>query len=814
MAIENLASEPYNEPNLPMEVELAEEDIGMEEGVDILPDGSAEITLDDAPEQAPPMEFASNLAEMLDDNELLSIGSDVRESFDRDMSSRKDWAHSYARGLRSLGLNVETRTQPFEGACGVVHPILLEAAIRFQAHIIGEIFPADGPVKKKIVGQETPEVHAQAGRVSDYINYLLTEELDDYRDDTELLLFGMPLSGDAFKKVYFDPDTESVCAEYVPSENVIVNYGARSLKKAERITHVIPNIGENSFKRRQASGFYRNVDVSSGLPYVGDVQKEIDRLNGEQQSGLEEGYTLLEQHVFLELEIDDEISGGKPLPYIVTTSYGSNEVLSIYRNWLEEDVAQSRRPTFVHYRYVPGFGFYGIGLTHMIGGIAQGSTSILRQLVDAGTLATLPGGFVAKDLEIEGENTPIEPGEWRPVRTIGMSLKDGMVPLPYKEPSGVLYNLFNTIVEEGRRFASLNDINASDMNQQAPVGTTLAILERSMKVLSSVQARTHASVRKELKLISRVIGENPPEKYPYDLGQFTGAIAQDFDGRVDVLPVSDPNSTTMAQRVMQMQSVQQLATSNPELYDIRALHMQFLGVLGVQNVEQIMPDKSNVERYDPVTENMRILNGEAVMAFLEEDHDAHIDVHMGAINSPQLAGMVEQSPNAESIMGAASAHVMQHVAFQYRKEVEDQLGTPMPPPDQPMPPEIEAQFSSLVAKAAERAMQKTAQEEQEKKDKEIAEDPIHQLQKQEADAKQASLEARAENDRMKVELDRMKLSLQAEKQGQDIGIKILELQKELEVSGAQIESAEVIENARLLQQTIANQIGNKEPSDD
>jgi hypothetical protein len=726
------------------------------------PDGGLLVDFspeDDVADLAP---FGANLSEYLEDSVLGSLASDLFNDYQSDKTSRKDWEDSYVQGLGQLGLKIEDRSEPWEGACGVTHPILSEAVVRFQSQAIGEIFPAAGPVQAKIVGRITDEKAKQATRIKDYMNFLIMEVMREYRSETEKLLFSLPLAGSAFRKVYWDDAMCRPCAMFVPSEDLVVSYGASSLDTCERLTHVMKR-NRNDVRKMQVSGFYRDIDLGSSNDTLSSIQEKYDSLTGEHSSYEVDGrYTLLEIHTEIDLEgFEDEKDGehtGIALPYVVTIEQASQKVLSIRRNWNEDDPKKLRRLHFVHYEYVPGLGFYGFGLIHMIGGIAKSATSILRQLVDSGTLSNLPGGLKSRGLRIRGDDTPIAPGEFRDVDVPSGAIRDNITFLPYKEPSSVLHQLLGNIVEEGRRFASLTDLQISDMSQQAPVGTTLALLERSMKVMSAIQARLHASMKREFEILMEIVRDNAPHDYPYDLEGDESMRSEDFDDRIDVIPVSDPNSATMAQRIMQYQAALQLAGTAPQMYDMPQLHRQMLDVLGIKDADQIIPLENEIPIRDPVAENMDLMNENPVKAYLWQDHRAHIETHMAAASDPKIMELLEQSPSAGAIQSALAAHVTEHLAFQYRREIEEQMGVPLPPIDEPLPEDVEVQLSKVVAEAAGRVLQKSQAEQAQQEAQEQAEDPIIQMRQKELEIREMETLANIEEKKARLQLDRDKMN--------------------------------------------------------
>lgn len=710
-------------------------------------DGGMLIDLDPDSFDMGDIEFGANLAEYMEETELLRVSSDLVGSYNSDRNSRKDWEETYTKGLEQLGLKIEDRTQPWDGACGVTHPILSESVIRFQSQAMGEIFPASGPVRTKIMGKMDTEKSAQAHRVQDYMNYLVTEVMEEYRPETEKLLFSLPLAGSAFRKVYWDPTMERPCAMFVPSEDLVVSYGASSLSTCERATHVMKR-NKNDIRKMQVSGFYLDVELGDSSESLTNIQEKYNKLTGESAGYQSDSrYTILEMHVDIDLPgFEDEKNGeptGVALPYVVTIEEGSEKILSIRRNWFEDDEKQLRRKHFVHYEYLPGLGFYGFGLIHMIGGLAKSATSLLRQLVDAGTLSNLPGGLKSRGLRIKGDDAPIAPGEFRDVDVPGGAIRDNITFLPYKEPSGVLYQLLGNIVEEGRRFASLTDIKVSDMSGQAPVGTTLAIMERSMKVMSAIQARLHASMRTEFRILERIVRDHAPHEYPYDLSGNEVMKAEDFDDRIDVIPVSDPGSATMAQRIMQYQAALQLASTAPQMYNMPRLHRQMLEVLGIDDPDQVIPLEDEIPSTDPVTENMNILNGSPAKAFAWQDHAAHIQTHMSTLQDPKVQQLAGQAPNAQQIHGALMAHIIEHVAMQYRREIEQQLGTELPPIGEPLPDDVEVQISKLVAQASQQLLQSNQNEQSQQQSQQQAQDPIIQMRQRELQIREQEAQNRA-----------------------------------------------------------------------
>ena len=700
--------------------------------------------------------FDDNLAEEMSANELQSLASDLLDDYEADINSRKDWLDTYVKGLRLLGLKYEERTEPWAGSCGVFHPLLMESAVKFQSETIMETFPAMGPVKTTIIGKETQEKKDASVRVADDMNYELTERMREYRPEHERMLISLCLAGNAFKKVYFDPSLDRQTSVFIPAEDIIVPYGATNLEQAERVTHRMRKT-KNELRRLQVAGFYVDVDLGEPLMVMDEVEKQKAKDQGFNAS-VDGRFQILEMHVDMDLAGYEDEQDGEPtgiaLPYVVTIEKGTSTVLAVRRNWLEEDKLKFRRQHFVHYGYIPGFGFYYFGLIHLIGGHAQAATSLMRQLVDAGTLSNLPGGLKARGLRIKGDDTPIAPGEFRDVDLPSGAIRDNILPLPYKEPSQVLLALMDKIVADGQRFAATGDLKVSDMSAQSPVGTTLAILERMLKVMSAVQARIHYAMKQEFRLLAGIIRDNTPTDYSYEpeIGN-RKAKQSDYD-MVDVIPVSDPNASTMSQRVVQFQAVLQLSAGAPQIYDLPYLHRQMIETLGVKNAEKIVPISEDMKPVDPVTENMNIMRGKPVKAFLIQDHEAHLGVHMTAMRDPKLAQVMGQNPQAQAIMAAAQSHVMEHVAFQYRKEIEKMLGATLPPMHEEndeeegreLPPEMEAQLAQLAAQAAEKLLQKNTAETQQQQAQQQSQDPLVQMQQKELQIKESEVQRKAAKD--------------------------------------------------------------------
>jgi hypothetical protein len=721
-------------------------------------------------------DFDENLAEEISESDLSSLAVDLLGDYEADCQARKDWLETYVKGLKLLGLKYDERTEPWAGACGVQHPLLMESAVKFCSETIMEVFPASGPVKALVIGKETPDKLAAALRVKDDMNYQLTEVMSEYRPEHEKLLTTLCLSGNAFKKIYFDPSLNRQTAPYIPAEDVVVPYGATSIESAERVTHKMRKT-KNELRKLQLAGFYREIDLGDPVLVMDEVEKQKAILEqGTYSTSIDNRFQILEMHVNLNFLDDykyEDRHGDKTgieLPYVVTIEKGTRTVLAIRRNWLKDDELKLRRQHFVHYGYIPGFGFYYFGLIHLIGGHTKSATSLLRQLIDAGTLSNLPGGLKAKGLRIKGDDTPIAPGEFRDVDLMAGSIKDNILPLPYKEPSQVLLALMNQVIEDGRRFAAQADLKVSDMSSQSPVGTTLAILERTLKVMSAVQARIHNVMKQEFKLLAAIIRDHTPEEYNYEPEIGSASAKQSDYDMVDVIPVSDPNSSTMSQRVVQYQAVLQLSQTAPQIYNLPFLHRQMIETLGVKNASKIVPDKDQILPMDPVSENMAVLMGKPVKAFLYQDHESHIRVHMAAMQDPKMMQIIGQNPQAQLIMGAAAAHLMEHVAFEYRKQIEKQLGASLPPPpdflgDDPespighLPPAIETQISYLAAQAAGQLLQKDKAEAQMMQAQQQQQDPLFQLEQQKVQIAQQEVQIKQADQQLKAQLAQAKQQL-------------------------------------------------------
>jgi hypothetical protein len=705
--------------------------------------GDVEISIE--PGEPSIDDFDANLADFLPANQMATMITELVADIENDRNSRKEWEKAYVTGLKLLGLQIEERTEPWDGASGVFHPMITEAVVRFQSETITETFPAMGPVRTKIIGKETPEKKDAAMRVQDDMNFQLTEVMQEFRPEHERMLWSLPATGSAFKKVYFDPNFGRQTSVFIPAEDILLPYGTSDIQTCYRVTHIMRKT-ENEIKKLQQAGFYCDVDIGSPDKAIDEINKAKDKETGFADLN-DERFTLCESHVDLvlkddplcELDDDDE-PVGIALPYVVTYIRGSNIVLAIRRNWNEDDSLHLKRQHFVHYQYIPGFGAYGFGLFHLIGGFANSATSLMRQLIDAGTLSNLPGGLKSRGLRIKGDDTPIAPGEFRDVDVGSGTIRDNILPLPYKEPSQTLYQLLNTVVEEGRRFAATADMKISDMGANAPVGSTLALLERQLKVMTAVQARVHFTLKQELQLLAVIIRDYTDDEYTYEPDGEQGPRAKKSDYRhVDILPVSDPNAATLSQRVVQYQAVIQLAQSAPDIYDLPKLHRGMLDVLGIKNADKLVPLDEDQKPTDPVSENMNVLKGKPLKAFQYQDHQAHIQVHMSAMQDPIIAQLIGQNPRAPQIMAAMQAHIAEHVGFGYRQKIEQQLGMPLPPEGEQLPPQIELALSGMMAQAAQQVLQQSQSQAAQQQAQQQQQDPVVQMQQQELQIKQGEL---------------------------------------------------------------------------
>jgi len=710
---------------------------------------AGDVNIDLIPQKESTKDFDANLADYIDDKELAMLSSDLIGDFDKDNGDRRDWIKTYVDGLKLLGLKYEERTEPWQGACGVFHPMLTESVVRFQSEGISETFPAMGPVKTKIIGKDTPEAEDAAARVQEDMNYQLTEIMTEYRPEHEKMLWNLPLAGSAFKKVYYDPSKGRQAAVFIPAEDIVAPYGATSMETAERVTHVMRKT-KNEILRLIDQGFYSDVDLGEPGYELDDIEKQKAEEDG-MSATQDERFRILEMHVDLDLPGYEHKNKkgqltGIALPYVVTIEKSTTTILAIRRNWYEDDKLHLKRQHFVHYQYIPGFGFYGYGLIHLIGGYAKSATMLIRQLVDAGTLSNLPGGLKSRGLRIKGDDTPIQPGEFRDVDVPSGSIRDNILPLPYKEPSQVLFGLFQNIVEEGRAFASSGDMNVSDMSAQAPVGTTLALLERTLKVMGAIQARMHFTMKQEFKLLKVIIADYAPEDYDYQPEEGSRTARKSDYEMVDVIPVSDPNAATMAQKIVQYQAVMQLAQTAPQLYDMAFLHRQMIEVLGVKNASKLVKTEDDAIPVDPVTENQALLTMKPVKAFIEQNHQAHIQVHMSAIQDPKIQQLMQMNPQAQQIMAAAMAHINEHIALEYRRQIETSIGTPLPTEEQnkQVSPELADQIAIMTAQAAQQIMQQNQQEAKQQQAQQQMQDPIVQMQMQELQIKQGELKLKQE----------------------------------------------------------------------
>ena len=746
---------------VPLDMEVMEPELEIEiENPDsvTLADGSMEITI--IPDGPNIDDFDANVAEFLDEGELQTIASELVELVESDLNARKEWADTYVKGLDVLGFKYEDRTEPWDDACGVYSTVLAEAVIRFQAETMSETFPAQGPVKTKIIGEVSKEKEESANRVKADMNYQLTERMVEYRSEHERMLYSLGLAGSSFKKVYYDPILRRQVSIYISAEDVIVPYGASHIDTAERITHMMRKT-KTELKKLQADGFYRDLELGEPIEYFSDIEKKKAEEGGYTLTS-DDRFALYEVHTYTNINgVDDE--DDLPKPYVITIVKGTNQVLSIRRNWDPDDDRQLKRQHFVHYIYVPGFGFYGLGLIHIIGGYARAGTSIIRQLVDAGTLSNLPGGLKSRGLRIKGDDTPIAPGEFRDVDVPSGTVRDNIMTLPYKEPSQVLAGLLEKITQEGRRLGAISDMNISDMSSQAPVGTTLALLERTLKPMAAVQARVHFAMKQEFKLLKEIIKDYANEPYDYiPEGVDRRARAEDY-AVVEVIPVSDPNATTMAQRVVQYQAAFQMAQQSPQIYDLPYLHKQMLEVLGIRNVDKIIPLGEEQKPRDPMSENMGALIGKPIKAFMYQDHDAHIATHQSFMQDPMIMQSIGQNPMAQQIMASLQAHIAEHLGFVYRKQLEERLGVQLPAPNEDIPEELEVEISRLVAQAGTQLQQMHQQQAAQKQAQQMAQDPVVQMQQAELQIKQAEIQRKTQKDQADIELGKKKLSIEEQK---------------------------------------------------
>lgn len=770
VGLEELAGQ---EPDIEIEIEDPEE-------VTIRA-GELELVID--PDAEP--EFSKNLVEDIDDDVLQSISASLLDDIENDLASRKDWEEMYKDGLTLLGLKIEDRTEPWDGACGVFHPMITEAVVRFQAETIMETFPAKGPVKTQIIGRDTPEKKDAATRIEEDMNYQLTEKMPEFRSEHERMLWNLPGAGSAFKKVYYDPNLERQVSVFIPAEDIILPYGVSDLNMCHRLTHRMRKTG-NDIAKLMYAGFYQTMELGDPVKFVTDIQKKKDEETGFSAS-YDDRFELYEVHVDLDLQgFEDVAEDGQPtgiaLPYVVTILRDTGDILSIRRNWKEDDSRKLKRQHFVHYQYIPGYGAYGFGLFHLIGGFAKSATSLMRQLVDSGTLSNLPGGLKARGLRIKGDDTPIAPGEWRDVDLGSGAIKDNILPLPYKEPSTVLYNLLGSIVEEGRRFAATADLKVADMSNQAPVGSTLAILERTLKVMSAVQARVHFALKQELQLLAGIIRDYTPDSYAYEPEDGQPAIKQADYNMVEVVPVSDPNAATLSQRVVQYQAVMQMAQSAPQLYNLPKLHRQMLDVLGIKQADKLVPLEEDFKPTDPVSENMDAINGKPLKAFSYQDHEAHIAVHTAAMQDPLIQQMVGQNPMAQQIQAAMAAHISEHVGYAYRLKMEQAMGVAMPGEGDELPESLEKDLSKMMAQAAPQVLQESKALVAQQQAQQNAQDPILQMQMQELQLKMQEQQRKGKE----TEIKEKKLAVDSAAKADELRIKEAELRAENEIKGAKL----------------------------
>jgi hypothetical protein len=803
----------------PMEIEIEDpESVSLHMG-----DIEIELTPD---EETGGEDFDANLADYMDDSALNSLGGELVADFSKDINDRKDWIKTYVDGLKLLGLKYEERTEPWNGACGVFHPMLTESVVRFQSEGIMETFPAAGPVKTQILGKDTPEKEEASTRVREDMNYQLTEVMQEYRPEHEKLLWNLPLSGSAFKKVYYDPSIGRQVAMFIPAEDIVVPYGASSMERAERVTHVMRKT-ENEIVKLQEAGFYSDVDLGEPSSELDDIEKQKAEETG-MTATEDDRYRILEMHVDLDLKGYEHTDKhgektGIALPYVVTVEKATTKILAIRRNWYEGDELHMKRQHFVHYQYIPGFGFYGYGLIHLIGGYAKSATMLIRQLVDAGTLSNLPGGLKSRGLRVKGDDTPIAPGEFRDVDVPSGSIRDNILPLPYKEPSQVLFALFQNIVQEGRQFASAGDMNVSDMSAQAPVGTTLAILERTLKVMGAVQARMHYSMRQEFRLLKAIIADYTPEEYDYEpVDGSRRAKKSDYD-MVAVIPVSDPNASTMAQKIVQYQAALQLAQTAPQLYNLPLLHRQMIEVLGIKNAAKLIPIEDDETPTDPVQENQNVLTGKPTKAFIEQDHQSHIAVHTSMLQNPKIMGMIQQTPQGQALVAAMQAHINEHLAFAYRKEIEQTVGLLLPTEEQEknMSPEVAAQVAQLAAQASTRMAQQAQAQQAQQQIQQQQQDPIVQMQQQELQIKMQELQLKAQKQQIdaqakaqQLQIEQARIAAQKEIAAMQVGATAAaakeKLQKQQELEGTKI-GADIAKHRAQMAMQMAQRASQKPP---
>jgi hypothetical protein len=779
-------------PDIEIQIENAD-------GVVVGMDG-IEIDLMPDDEDGEGEEFDSNLAEFMDEGELQKIAEDIMGDVESDINSRKEWVEMFVKGLDVLGMKYEERTEPWLGACGVFSTVLTEAAVRFQSETIIETFPSQGPVKTEIIGAIDKLKEQAAERVREDMNYQLTEVMSEYRPEHERMLFNLGLAGSAFKKVYFDPSLGRQTSVFIPAEDIIIPYGSSGARTAERVSHIMRKT-KNDIRKLQVAGFYKDVELGEPARVHTDVEKK---------KADEQGYSLTDddRYQIYEIQIDYNLPGYEDedeiaLPYIISIDKGTSKVLSIYRNWEEEDTLKIKRQHFVQYDYIPGFGAYGFGFIHLIGGYARAGTSLIRQLIDAGTLSNLPGGLKTRGLRIKDDDTPISPGEFRDMDVPSGSIRDNIMALPYKEPSQVLAGLLDKITEEGRRLGSVADMKVSDMSANAPVGTTLAILERQLKTMSAVQARVHYSMKQEFKLLKNIIRDYAPTEYEYDPSSGDRMAKQSDYDTVDVIPVSDPNSATMAQRIMQYQAVIQLAQQAPQIYDLPQLHRQMIEVLGIKNADKLVPTEDDQNPKDPISENMGFLKGEPTKAFIYQDQDAHIAVHTTFMKDPMIAAQMGQNPMAQQMNAAIQAHIAEHLAFSYRRKIEEQMGVPLPPPGEQLPEQVEVQLSQLVAQASAQLLNANMAQQQQQQAQQMAQDPLVQMQQAELQIKTQEAKTKELKVRGDLQIKAEELSLKAResaaKTGEDPNMAAMRMQQEI-MQAQELHALEVANQQQAQQQ--------------
>ena len=761
MAVEKSIAQLLDTPQeMEIEIETAdEEQLPLFESDDtiMLEDGSAIVGYMEEEENISG-DFFANLTEEMEDEELGELSSELISSYKDDLESRQDWLEQYTNGLDLLGIKTDDREEPFRGASGVYHPLIAESATQFQAGAYKELLPPGGPTQTRIIGEETEEVIAQAERVRNYMNFMVLDVMEEFDPETDQMLFYLPLSGSTFKKTYFDPTLNRPVSKFVMPDDLVVSYTESSLASSPRFTHVV-NMNLNDVRKLQVSGFYRDIELfPDDTDDVDDAKDKIQELTGFRRNiqGAD-SVTLLEMHVDLDLpgyedKDEDGEETGIAIPYIVTIHEESNEILAIRRNYRQDDLKKSKIRYFTHYKFLPGLGFYGFGLIHMIGGLTKSATSILRQLIDAGTLANLPAGFKARGLRVRDEDLPLQPGEFRDVDAPGSSIREAIMPLPYKEPSATLLQMLGVLIESGRRFASVTDINVGEGSQANPVGTTIALLEQGTKVLSAIHKRLHYAQRQELRILAEVIKNYLPPEYPYRVpgGIDSGVKVDDFDDRIDILPVSDPAMFSMSQRVTLAQTQLQLAQSAPQLHDLHEAYRRMYGALGIQNIDKILPPKDEASPKDPVSENMDALTGKPLKAFESQNHDAHVATHSAFLQDPNV------QKNAIA-MQSLMAHMQEHLAMKYKQQVEQILGTQLPAEGQVLPPEQEAMLAQATAQATQQISQMAQQAAGTGPS-----DPIVMLKQQELQIQQQEVQRKAMADQARNQLEAAKLQQQAE----------------------------------------------------